>query len=178
MLCASCCIAAQVDAKMMFGDRNLHITVARVWASLSSWEKFKLIWTLVHTGVNMPSKEEIAEELEAMKVQHAWPVILTVCATGACNSLMLFSSHTFLKSITLGPCNRLSIMCAPLCCVIPLCRLVNLQNQSCPDQRHLPPASARVTCCQPIILVRCRKQTQSLQESKSWGRAFLLCLSP
>ena len=56
---------------MMFGDRNLHITLARVWAALSSWEKMRLIWTLIHTGINMPSKEEIAEELEAMKVAAA-----------------------------------------------------------------------------------------------------------
>lgn len=58
----------QVDAKMMFGDRLLHITLARVWAALSTWEKMKLVWTLVHTGVSMPDKDELKEELESMKV--------------------------------------------------------------------------------------------------------------
>ena len=53
---------------MMFGDRLLHITLARVWAALSAWEKVKLIWTLVHTGLSMPDKEELKEELETMKV--------------------------------------------------------------------------------------------------------------
>ena len=58
----------QVDAKMMFGDRLLHITLARVWAALSTWEKMKLVWTLVHEGVSMPDKDELKEELESMKV--------------------------------------------------------------------------------------------------------------
>ena len=53
---------------MCFGDRLLHITLARVWAALSSWEKVKLVWTLVHTGLSMPDKKQLAEELEAMKV--------------------------------------------------------------------------------------------------------------
>lgn len=59
--------ASKVDAKMMFGDRLLHITLARVWAALSTWEKMKLVWTLVHTGVSMPDKDELKEELESMK---------------------------------------------------------------------------------------------------------------
>lgn len=59
--------AGKVDAKMCFGDRLLHITLARVWAALSSWEKVKLVWTLVHTGLSMPDKKQLAEELEAMK---------------------------------------------------------------------------------------------------------------
>ncbi len=66
----SVCITLQVDAKVLLGDRQLHITLARVWDALSSWEKMKLVWTLVHTGLNMPDKEELAEELEGMKVPY------------------------------------------------------------------------------------------------------------
>lgn len=63
---------AQVDAKVLLGDRRLHITLARVWASLSSWEKVKLVWMFVHSGLTLSKlKEDLAEEIESMKVAGA-----------------------------------------------------------------------------------------------------------
>lgn len=59
----------QVEAKVLLGDRRLHITLARVWASLSSWEKAKLMWTFVHSGLTISKiKKDIAEDIEKLKV--------------------------------------------------------------------------------------------------------------
>ena len=48
----------------MLGDRRLHITIARVWASLSLREKIKLMYSLAQAGLRPPTKEEV----ENMKV--------------------------------------------------------------------------------------------------------------
>lgn len=59
----------QVEAKVLLGDRRLHITLARVWGSLSSWEKAKLMWMFVHSGLTVSKiKKDIAEDIEKLKV--------------------------------------------------------------------------------------------------------------
>lgn len=59
----------QVEAKVLLGDRRLHITLARVWGSLSSWEKAKLMWMFVHSGLTVSKfKQDIADDIEKLKV--------------------------------------------------------------------------------------------------------------
>lgn len=59
----------QVDAKVLLGDRQCHITLARVWVSLSSWEKTKLLWSFVHSGLTVSKiKQDIADDIENLKV--------------------------------------------------------------------------------------------------------------
>ena len=60
----------QVDAKVLLGDRRLHITLARVWAALTAWEKTRLVWMFVHSGLTVSKiKQEIADEIENLKVR-------------------------------------------------------------------------------------------------------------
>ena len=59
----------QVEAKVLLGDRRLHITLARVWGSLSPWEKAKLMWMFVHSGLTVSKiKQDIADDIEKLKV--------------------------------------------------------------------------------------------------------------
>lgn len=88
----------QVEAKVLLGDRRLHITLARVWASLSSWEKAKLMWMFVHSGLTVSKiKKDIADDIEKLKVclpaarglLHR--LLQTKCATfSVCAKLLLF----------------------------------------------------------------------------------------
>lgn len=45
----------------MLGDRRLHITLARVWDSLSKWERVKLMYNLAQAGLHTPTKEEVEQ---------------------------------------------------------------------------------------------------------------------
>jgi hypothetical protein len=43
------------------------ITLARVWAALSLYEKAKIIWGIVSLGVFLPDSKELAKLVEGMK---------------------------------------------------------------------------------------------------------------
>ena len=43
------------------------MTIARVWAALSAWQKAKFVVTLVHSGLFMPDNEELRKMVEDMK---------------------------------------------------------------------------------------------------------------
>ena len=43
------------------------VTIARVWAALSAWQKAKFVVTLVHSGLFMPDNEELRKMVEDMK---------------------------------------------------------------------------------------------------------------
>lgn len=73
----------QVDAKVLLGDRRLHITLARVWASLTAWEKTRLVWMFVHSGLTMSKiKQDVAEEIENLKVLDCCACIVCACQPG------------------------------------------------------------------------------------------------
>lgn len=58
--------AKEVGAAVVLGDRPLGITIARVWRSLSLWEKWKLSFSLLWTGFTLDN-DELDKELERMK---------------------------------------------------------------------------------------------------------------
>ncbi|KAL3148336.1 hypothetical protein ABBQ38_013794 [Trebouxia sp. C0009 RCD-2024] len=60
--------ASKVDAKVLLGDRRLHITLARVWAALTAWEKTRLVWMFVHSGLTISQiKQELEDDIESLK---------------------------------------------------------------------------------------------------------------
>ncbi|KAK9817743.1 hypothetical protein WJX72_001538 [[Myrmecia] bisecta] len=59
--------ALEVGAKLQFGDRSLSITIARVWAALSAWQKVKLVWYLCVTGIMVPDAKELNAFMDSMK---------------------------------------------------------------------------------------------------------------
>mmetsp|Transcript_44335 Transcript_44335/g.139883 ORF Transcript_44335/g.139883 Transcript_44335/m.139883 type:complete len:721 (-) Transcript_44335:1713-3875(-) len=48
-------------------DRPVHITVARMWAGITTWEKLKLCWMLVRETLLIPSADELNEMVESLK---------------------------------------------------------------------------------------------------------------
>lgn len=59
--------ARKIGAKVVLGDRPLRVTLARLWASLSLWDRAWLVGTLLFTGLKLPGKEELDEMLEGLK---------------------------------------------------------------------------------------------------------------
>ena len=59
--------AQSIDACVVLGDRPLSITLSRLWAALSLWEKWRLLGTLLWTGMTMLDSEEMRAEIEKMK---------------------------------------------------------------------------------------------------------------
>jgi len=59
--------AHAIGAAVMLGDRDVRITLKRVWAALGAWEKVRFIWTLVVTGLELPSGEDLKSLIEEMK---------------------------------------------------------------------------------------------------------------
>lgn len=58
----------QMGAKVVLGDRPVHVTIARLWAALSMFEKTKFIWQMLVTGL-LPDSKEISETVESLKVR-------------------------------------------------------------------------------------------------------------
>ena len=58
----------QMGAKVVLGDRPVHVTIARLWAALSVFEKTKFIWQMLVTGL-LPDSKEISETVESLKVR-------------------------------------------------------------------------------------------------------------
>ena len=95
----------QVDAKVLLGDRRLHITLARVWASLSSWQKVKLVWMFIHSGLTLSKlKEDLAEEIESTKVGG---VCINVHALLVLQSATVTSLQVMLYGVDQASCSRL-----------------------------------------------------------------------
>ena len=59
--------AHAVGARVVLGDRPLSITLARLWAALSLWEKWRLLTSLLWQGVAVLDKDEMRKEIEKMK---------------------------------------------------------------------------------------------------------------
>jgi pheromone shutdown protein TraB len=59
--------AQKIGASVVLGDRPLSITLSRLWAALSLWEKCRLLGTLLWTGVSMLDSDEMRTEIEKMK---------------------------------------------------------------------------------------------------------------
>ena len=59
--------ADAMDAMICLGDRPVHITIARVWAALSAWEKVKFIFMMIHSGFSVPDAEEMRKLIEELK---------------------------------------------------------------------------------------------------------------
>ena len=57
----------QVNALVTLGDRPLSFTLARSWAALGLWEKFRLVWMLLHMGFSGMPEKEMRELLESLK---------------------------------------------------------------------------------------------------------------
>ena len=58
----------QMGAKVVLGDRPVHVTIARLWAALSLYQKTKFIWQMLVTGL-LPDSKEISETVESLKVR-------------------------------------------------------------------------------------------------------------
>lgn len=59
--------ARKINAKVVLGDRPLQVTLARLWARLSAWDRVCLVVQLLFQGLKMPDKEELQQMLEEMK---------------------------------------------------------------------------------------------------------------
>lgn len=59
--------ARKLGVNLVLGDRPLSITLSRLWAALSLWEKCRLLGTLLWTGLSMLDSEEMKSEIEKMK---------------------------------------------------------------------------------------------------------------
>lgn len=54
-------------AKIVLADRPVHVTIARMWAGLSGWEKMRLCWSILRDTLQLPSSEELSELVESLK---------------------------------------------------------------------------------------------------------------
>ncbi|KAL4428296.1 hypothetical protein ABPG75_002385 [Micractinium tetrahymenae] len=60
--------ARAVGARYVLGDRPISVTVARMWASLSGWEKAQLLCSLLYTAARSKAdKQELQQEIERLK---------------------------------------------------------------------------------------------------------------
>jgi len=57
--------AKRIGAKVVLGDRSVHVTVQRAWRGLSLWQKIKLIvWMLRSSSVSKDEIEKLIEDVE------------------------------------------------------------------------------------------------------------------
>ena len=61
----------------MLGDRLVSVTLARMWAALSAWQKVRFVGELLLTGFSVPGDE--IEQLSNIEVR--W-----MAAPGACSN--------------------------------------------------------------------------------------------
>lgn len=54
-------------AQLLLGDRPVSVTVSRVWACMTAWEKCRMVFHLLFTGLSMPSPDELRGLVEEMK---------------------------------------------------------------------------------------------------------------
>lgn len=59
--------AHAVGANVVLGDRPVSITLSRLWAALSLWEKWRLIGGLLWQGLSLIDRDEMRQEIEKMK---------------------------------------------------------------------------------------------------------------
>ena len=57
----------QVDAKVVLGDRLVSITLARAWASLTRWQRMRLLWDLMRLGGSSSSQDQLSDKLESYR---------------------------------------------------------------------------------------------------------------
>ena len=57
----------QVDAKVVLGDRLVSITLARAWASLTRWQRMRLLWDLMRLGGSSSSQDQLTDKLESSR---------------------------------------------------------------------------------------------------------------
>eukprot|EP00899_Mesostigma_viride_P008460 jgi/Mesvir1/17615/Mv08841-RA.1 len=62
--------AQSVQAAVCLGDRPVAVTVRRVWASLSLWEKAKLLANIITGGLSLPDKATLSKMIEDVKDDH------------------------------------------------------------------------------------------------------------
>lgn len=115
----------QVDAKVLLGDRRLHITLARVWAALTAWEKTRLVWMFVHSGLTISQiKQELEDDIESLKVRltavgclhrsgfraqsHMWQLLFP--CIGCCIQLYVISLEPLLQALWSTCCLRLKFI--------------------------------------------------------------------
>ena len=58
----------QIGARVVLGDRLVSVTIARAWASLSSWERVCFLSSLLFGGLTA-SKHSIQKELDGLEVR-------------------------------------------------------------------------------------------------------------
>ena len=117
-------VVVQVEAQILLGDRRLHITLARVWGSLSSWEKTKLMWMFVHSGLTVSKiKQDISDDIEKLKVclaAHACNIVQVdadECVNSCVSpgSLRCTAASCLLVMYRASVC--LSCLCSCMCCL-------------------------------------------------------------
>eukprot|EP00891_Asterochloris_glomerata_P007507 jgi/Astpho2/7507/Aster-x1441 len=59
--------AANVDAKVVLGDRLVSVTLARAWASLTQWQRMRLLWDLMRLGGSSSSQDQLTDKLESYR---------------------------------------------------------------------------------------------------------------
>ncbi|PRW33045.1 traB domain-containing -like [Chlorella sorokiniana] len=59
--------AKAIGAKYVLGDRPISITMSRVWAALSGWEKARLLGSLLWMGAGKVDRQAMQTEIEHLK---------------------------------------------------------------------------------------------------------------
>lgn len=78
----------------------MSITLARTWHALGFWEKTRLLWSLLLTGVGRPAPERLRTEIEAIKrVGPACPLL--ICLFDSCSA----ASSLLHTSPSVAPCS-------------------------------------------------------------------------
>ena len=52
---------------MVLGDRLVSITLARAWASLTRWQRMRLLWDLTRLGGGSSSQDQLTDKLESYR---------------------------------------------------------------------------------------------------------------
>ena len=60
-------LGLQVDAKVVLGDRLVSVTLARAWASLTQWQRMRLLWDLMRLGGSSSSQDQLTDKLESYR---------------------------------------------------------------------------------------------------------------
>ena len=54
-------------AKVVLVDRPVHVTIARMWAALSTTDNIRLLWSLLRDALRPPTKQDLASFISDLK---------------------------------------------------------------------------------------------------------------
>jgi len=97
-------------AQVKLIDRPVGITVARMWASLSTWDKVRLCYTLIYDTISLPSGDDLNELVESLMEEDAMTQAIKEFAKKfpALMEPMLYERDRFLAYVLRVQANKLS----------------------------------------------------------------------